>query len=309
MIVMVAPVLGQDYPSRPIKLIIPFGPGGGADAIARPLAEKLSVLLGQPVVVENRAGGQTVIAGDLVAKAPPDGYTLYLPSSTHAVLPYLVRKLPFDPIRDFTHIAMIASGPHLILSNPSQPFATLKEMIAYAKANPGKLSVGVTEAVSLANAQALKKEAKIDYALINYKGGGALITDLVGGHVPVGLGSPVLYLPFQKDKRLNALAVTSPRRLSLLPDVPTVAEIIGVPQYDVQTWFAVSAPPGLPPAIQDRLQRELAKILAEPDMRKRLIDIGYEPAGNDGPAATTALMKSYMERIGGVLQESGFKPE
>jgi len=300
---------GQAWPSRPIKLVVPFAPGGSADAIARPLAERLSVLLGQPVVVENKGGGLTAIAGDMVAKSPPDGYTLYFATATHVLLPYLVQKLPFDPMKDFTHIALMGVQPQLFLSHPGQPFATFNDMVAYARANPGKLSIGISDAVSRANAELLKSALKLDFAIVNYKGGGPLATDLLAGHVPVGLGTPVLYTPYAKDRKMNALAVTIPRRLSFLPDVPTVAELTGIQNFDIATWYVVSAPAGLPTPIVDRIQREVSRVAAEPDMRRRLVDLGVEPPENASPAATTAQMKSYMDRVGAILQASGTKPE
>lgn len=304
-----AGALAQDYPNRSIRLVVPFAPGGSADAIARPLAEKLGAALGQSVVVDNKGGGLTVIAGELVAKSPADGYTLYLATATHPLLPYLVKSVPFDPIKDFTPIAMMGAQPQLFLVHPSQPFNTLPEMIAYAKANPGKLSIGISDAVSRANAETLKAAAGIDVTLVNYKGGGPLTTDLLAGHVPVGLGTPVLFTPYQKDRKLKALAVTSPNRLSFLADVPTVTEVTGIPNYDVQTWYVVLAPAGLPPAIVDRLQKEIAKVAADADMRKRFVDLGVEAPTGSGSAAITQMMTSYGERIGQVLKSSGVKPE
>ena len=221
----IQPAMAQSYPTKPIRLIVPFPPGGSADATARPIAEKLSAALGQNIVVENRGGALTVLGAELAAKAAPDGYTLFLMPGAHVLSPRLVRNVPFHPVNDFTPIAMLAYVPFAIFTDPKQPFSTLQDMIAYAKANPGKLSIGITDAVGRLCIESLKSMAKIDVTLINYKGAPALATDVAGSQIHGGVITPPSILGFYKDRRLNVLAITGPKRLALMPNVPAAARI------------------------------------------------------------------------------------
>lgn len=298
----------QSYPAKPIRIVIPFAPGGSADTILRPLAERLASALGQPVVVDTRAGGLTVIGADHVAKAPPDGYTLYLMAGTHVLLPYLAKSVPFDPIGAFTPISVIGSQPYLFVSHPGQPFNSMAEMIAYAKAQPGKLSLGVSDAVTRLAAESLVAGAKIDASIVPYKGGGPVTNDLLGGHLAVGIASPLL-LSYAKDGKLKALAVSAPKRISQAPDLPTVEEAANLPGYDVQTWYAIAGPSGLPRPIVDRLNAELRRIVAEPEMRKRFDQVGWVAASDSTPEGMKALMQSYQDRMGKLIQASGIQPE
>jgi tripartite-type tricarboxylate transporter receptor subunit TctC len=308
LLVFAHPALSQSYPSKPVRLVVPFGPGGSADAIARPLAEKLGTVLGQNVVVDNRPGGLTVIGSDLVAKAPPDGYTLFLMPGTHVLTPLLVQKVPYNPIVDFSPVAMLGAQPYILVANVQQPFASLAEMIAYAKANPGKVSIGTSDSVTLVVASTLKSVANIDLNIISYKGGGPQNNDLLGNQIAMAVVTPNA-LPFVKEGRLRALAVTTPARLSFLPDIPTVAEAVPGSQFDVQTWYAVAGPANLPRPIVERLHSEIAKVISEGDMRRRLTDLGLAPPNDTKPEATLATMKSYQERMGKLIQAAGIKPE
>jgi len=220
-----ASAYAQSYPNKPVRLVVPFGPGGSADAIARPLADKLGSVLGQAVVVDNRPGGLTVIGADLVAKSQPDGYTLFLMPGTHVLTPFLVQKVPYNPITDFMPVAMLGAQPYMIVSNVQQPFATLPELIAYAKANPGKVAIGVSDSVTLVVANAFATAAKIDLNIIAYKGGGPQNNDLLGNQIALAVVTPNV-MPFVKEGRLRALAVSTPTRLPFLPDIPTIAEAI-----------------------------------------------------------------------------------
>lgn len=298
----------QPYPTRTIKLVVPFGPGGSADAIARPLADKLGTALGQTVVVDNRPGGLTVIGADLVAKSPPDGYTLYLMPGTHALVPSLVARVPFHVANDFTMVAMLGTQPYMIFANPKQPFATFAEMLAYARANPGQLSMGVSDAVTLVTASTLKSVAKIDINVINYKGGGPQNTDLLGNQIATAVVTPNL-MPQQRDGKLRSIAVTTPQRLSFLPDSPTIAESIPGSQFDIHTWYAVAGPANLPRPIVERLHGEIAKLVAEGDFRRRLDDLGVVKPADTRPEAATAAMKTYQERMARLIEAAGIKPE
>ena len=299
---------GQSYPTKSIKLVVPFGPGGSADAIARPLADKLGTALGQSVVVDNRPGGLTVIGADLVAKAPADGYTLYLMPGTHALVPSLVAKVPFHVANDFTMVAMLGTQPYMIFANPKQPFSTFAEMLAYARANPGQLSMGVSDAVTLVTASTLKSVAKIDINVINYKGGGPQNTDLLGNQIATAVVTPNL-MPQQRDGKLRSIAVTTPQRLSFLPDSPTIAESIPGSQFDIHTWYAVAGPANLPKPIVDRLHAEIAKLVADGDFRRRLDDLGVVRPSDTRPEAATAAMRAYQERMAKLIDAAGIKPE
>jgi tripartite-type tricarboxylate transporter receptor subunit TctC len=303
-----ANVLAQPYPTKPVRLVVPFGPGGSADAIARPLAEKLGPVLGQAVVVDNRPGGLTVIGADLVAKAPPDGYTLFLMPGTHVLTPFLVQKVPYHPINDFTPVAMLGAQPYMIVANAQQPFNTLGDLIAYAKANPGKVAIGVSDSVTLVAASALRNAANIDLNVISYKGGGPQNNDLLGNQIALAVVTPNV-MPFVKEGRLRALAVTTPTRLPFLPDIPTVAEAIPGSNYDIQTWYAVAGPANLPQPVVEKLHADIGKVVADPDMRRRLIDLGIVPPSDTKPESAVAYMKSYQERMGKLMQAAGVKPE
>ena len=305
----IPPAMAQSYPTKPIRLIVPFPPGGSADATARPIAEKLGAALGQNVVIDNRGGALTVLGAELAAKAVPDGYTLFLMPGAHVLSPRLVRNVPFHPVNDFTPIAMLAYVPFAIFTDPKQPFSTLKEMIAYAKANPGKLSIGITDAVGRLCIESLKSMAKIDLTLINYKGAPALATDVAGSQIHGGVITPPSILGFYKDHRLNVLAITGPKRLALMPNVPPVAEAAGLPDYSIQTWFALSGPSAMPRAVVDRLQREIQKIIVMPDIRERLGFQGMEPASDTSTATAAATIKSEMNRLDKLAVAAGIKPE
>lgn len=299
----------QTYPERPIRLIVPFAPGGSADAAARPVAEKLASALGQPIVVENRGGGLTVIGADLAAKAAPDGYTLFIMPGAHVLSPRLVKNVPFDPIRDFTPISMIAYIPFVVFSDAKLPFTTMKEMIGYAKANPGKLSVGTTDAVGRLALESLRNTAGLDITQINYKSAATLASDVAGSHIHMGILTPPAVLGFWRDKRIHALALTGPNRIESMPDVLPVAESAGIAGYSIQTWFALTGPAGMPAPVVDRLQREMQKILGDPEVRSKLQALGMDPATDASPARVSATMKGDSERLGKLLEQSGIKPE
>jgi tripartite-type tricarboxylate transporter receptor subunit TctC len=309
-LIVVAPtVLAQSYPTKPVRIVVPFAPGGSADASMRPIAVRLSAALGQPFVIDNRGGAQSIIGADLVAKAAPDGYTLLLVPGALVLSPYLVQNVPFRPIGDFTPISMLVTQPYVFVGSTAQSFTTFAAMIANAKGNPGKLSIGTTDPLGILAVQSLNSAAKIDLTQINYKGAGPIATDVVGGHIPLGITAPPGFMAFYKDRKVNVLAVTGPDRLSAMPDVPTVAEALGDPNYNIQTWFALAGPAGLPRPIVDRIQREIARIIADPEMREILIGLGMNPASDTTPERAAAIMKSDAERLGKLIEASGIKPQ
>ncbi|VCU71719.1 Tripartite tricarboxylate transporter family receptor [Pigmentiphaga humi] len=261
----------QAYPDHPVRLVIPFAPGGSNDIVGRLIGEELAKRLGQPFIVDNRGGAGGTIGTDLVAKSRPDGYTLLLISTPHTANSTLYKKLPYDPAKDFAPVARLATAPLLISVYPGLPVKTLPELIAYAKANPGKLnyvSSGVGSSQHLVS-ELFESRAGISMTHVPYKGAGAALADVAAGHAQVSVGTVLQALPHVKANRLRPLAVTGTKRQPVVPDVPTVEEA-GLSGYDGDNWWGILAPAGTPPAIVGKLNKTIGEILAEPDMRKRL---------------------------------------
>ena len=269
------------YPQRAIKMIVPFPPAGATDVVGRIVAQKLTERLGQSVVVENRPGAGGSIGSDLVAKAAPDGYTILMAtSSTHSIGPML-QKLPYDPIRDFAAITHVANVPNVLVVSPKLPVANVKELIAYARANPGKLnfaSSGVGTIVHL-NAELFKMLTGVDMVHVPYKGTALSIPDVANGNIAMLFDSLASVMPHVKAGNVRPLAVNAPQRSPLLPEVPTLAEA-GLPAFDRYTWFGMFAPAGTPPEVVRRLQAEVAAALKAPDLRERFEAVGAEPVGS-----------------------------
>lgn len=298
----------QSYPSRPVKLVVPFGPGGSADAIARPLAEKLGALLGQPVVVDNRPGGLTVVGADLVAKAPPDGYTLFLMPGTHVLTPLMVEKTPYNPIADFTPIAYLGAQPYYLYANTQQPFATFAEMMAYGKANPGKLTLGVSDSVTAVIANAFKTAANLDITIVPYKGGGPQNADFLGNQIGMAVGTPNM-MQYVTSGKARALIATTPARVPYTPQIGTIAEQLPGSNFNVTTWYAIAGPARMPRAIVERLHAEVRKAMDDPDMRRRLEEQGVVRPADTSPEALAAVMKDYQDRMTALVKAAGIKPE
>ena len=278
------------YPQRAIKLMVPFPPAGATDVVGRIVAQKLSEQLGQSVVVENRPGAGGSIGSDLVAKSPPDGYTILMAtSSTHSIGPAL-QKLPYDPIKDFAAITHVADIPNVLVVSPKLPVSNVKELVAYAKANPGKLnyaSSGVGTIIHL-NAELFKMLTGTDIVHVPYKGSALSIPDLASGSVSMLFDSLASVMPHIKAGNVKPLAVNARARVPLLPDVPTLAEA-GLPAFDRYTWFGMFAPAGTPPDIVRRLQSEVVMALKAPDLRARFDAVGAEPVGSTS--------EQFVERI------------
>ena len=276
----------QSYPDRPIKLVVPFAPGGATDILGRLLATSLGERLGQPVVVENRPGAGTVVAGALVAKAPPDGYTLLLGASTTLTLnPAIRNPLPYDPLRSFTPLGLVADMGLVLVAHNETPARTLPELVALAKAAPGKLSYGSFGTGSSVHfgGEMLKTATGMRMVHVPFNGSSPSLTALMGGQVQVAVDTVVATTPLIKAGKIRPIAALGPQRLALLPQVPTVAES-GYPGFAMDTWFAFLAPAGLPAPIQKKLEKALADAMAEPAMKKKLVDIGLSPAWGPGSA-------------------------
>lgn len=267
-----------DYPDRPIRMIVPFGPGGGADIISRILSQRLGEALGQAIVVDNRPGGGTIIGAELAARAKPDGYTLFSGiTGTMAINPSMYAKLPYDPVKDFTPIAMVAVGANVLVVHPSVKANNVQELIDLAKANPGKLnfgSSGIGGAPHLAG-ELLKSRADIDIEHVPYKGSAQAMVDLVSGHVQIMITGLGAVIPQIKSNSLRPLAVASLNRSKALPDLPAISETL--PGFNASTWFAVFAPAGTPPDVVDKLSAAIIKIMNRKDVSDELVAQGYEP--------------------------------
>jgi tripartite-type tricarboxylate transporter receptor subunit TctC len=303
------PALSQTYPAKPIRLVVTYPAGGGADAMARLLAPKLGEALGQPIVVENRGGGSGTIAADLVARASPDGYTLMLDATNHAVNPSLFAKLPYDPEKAFAPVSLLALFPNMLVVHPAFPVNSVRQLIEKAKAEPGKLafaSSGNGSAQHLA-AELFRQRAGLDMVHVPYKGGGPALIDVMAGQVPLYFGNMASALPHVKSGKLRALAVTGAKRSTAAPELPTIAES-GLPGYQVYEWNAVFAPAGTPPAIINRLQAEIAKAVIVPEVRDRMLALGGEIVASS-PADLGAWVREQTASWARVVKAGNIKPE
>jgi tripartite-type tricarboxylate transporter receptor subunit TctC len=301
--------LAQTYPTKAIRLITIFAPGGGSDLAARAVAPKLADALGQPVVVENRAGANGAVGADYTAKSPPDGYTLMVgPAGPMAVAPHL-SKLPFDTLKDFAPVSLLATSAFVVSINPSVKAETLRDLVALAKASPGKLtfgSSGTGGAPQLAG-ELFKYMAGVNMLHVPYKGLGPAITDLLGGQIQVVFADVGLVTSYLKAGKLRGLAITSATRSTLLPELPTVTEA-GVPGYAANTWYGVFAPAGTPSVIVNRLSEETRKVLAQPDVRAALVAQGAEASGNTPEQFAVFLREDYA-KWGKVIRDAGIRLE
>lgn len=301
----------QTWPTKPIRVVNPFSAGGGLDQLARNLAQKLSESLGQSVVVENRTGASGNIGAEFVAREKPDGYTLLMGSSaTHGISPALYgSRLPFDPVKDFTAISVSVVQKNVLVINVNTPAKNVAELIAYAKANPGKLSFGSPGAGTSQHlsGELFKYMAKVDMAHVPYKGSAAAMTDLLGDRITMMFTDIPTALPHIKEGRLRALGVTSAEPSSALPDVKPLADQ-GLPGFDLKAWYGVMGPAGMSPAIAERLNAEITKALKSPELRDKLMAMGQEPIAL-GLAESDAYVKREIARWAEVVRISGAKIE
>ena len=300
----------QTYPSRSSRIIVGFVAGGPSDLVARMVAQGLSERMGQQFVVENRPGATGTIGAELVAKAPPDGYALYLASqTTHAVAPALLPKVNYDPIRDFVTIVRVAHNPLLIVTHPSLPVKSFKELVALARARPGEINfatggIGSSPHMSM---ELIKSMTKIDMVPVHYKGDGAAIIDLLGGHMQLFSASIGTLLPHARSGKLRGIAVTSLNRSAMAPEFPTLNES-GLPGFEVLTWFGILAPAGTPQQIVNRLNNEILQVVAQPATKDQLLKMGFEIVSNT-PEQYAAFLKEEHARWGKIVRDLNLKAE
>jgi tripartite-type tricarboxylate transporter receptor subunit TctC len=295
----------QDYPNKPIKMITPYPPGGPTDVLARAISQKLGERLGQPIIIDNRPGASGMIGADLVAKAPPDGYTLLANASIHVINPSLYKSPPYDAIKDFAPVSLIAEVPLVLVVNADLGVKTVKELIALGKTKPLNFaSSGNGSAQHLAG-EAFKIATGGDLQHIPYKGSGPAISDLIGGQVNMMFDSLPSSMPHIKSGRIVAIAVTTKKRSNALPNVPTVAES-GLPGFDVSTWYGIWAPAATPSAIVHRVSSDVAAVVRMPEVRTRLAELGAEPVGNT-PEEFTAYNRSELAKWAKIVKDSGAK--
>ncbi|MBI4190006.1 MAG: tripartite tricarboxylate transporter substrate binding protein [Betaproteobacteria bacterium] len=302
--------LAQSYPAKPIRVVVGYAPGGGTDVIARFFAQKLTESLGQSVIVENRPGAGSTIATGQIAKTAPDGYTLLLTTSTHAVNASLYSKLPYDSVKDFTAIGTFAITPHSLLAHPSLPVKSLRELTALAKTRPGDLnyaSSGSGTPPHLAM-ELYRTMVGIQLLHVPYNGSGPSIVAVLGGQIPLLATSLPAALPHVRADKLRMLGVTSAERTPLAPDFPTVAEAAGLPGYEASSWFALLAPAGTPAAVVNKLNTEIERLLQQRDLRERLATLGFDPYYNT-PAASAELIMAHIVKWRKVVRDSGAKAD
>jgi tripartite-type tricarboxylate transporter receptor subunit TctC len=301
--------LAQSYPTKPIKVLVGVPPGGPTDTVARAVTPDLAEALGQPVVIENRPGASAVIASELVAKAPPDGHTLAFIYITHATNPTLIAKLPYDTLRDFAPVSMVGQQSMVLLANPAFPASSVQELIAAAKANPGKLDYGASDAGSAPHlaGELFKMMSSTQLTPIFYKGTAPAMTDLIAGHIPLMFVSNISALPHVKSGKLKALAVTGAQRTALAPEIPTVGES-GLAGFEVYGWYGFAAPARTPRAVISRLHSEVAKIAQNPKMKARLAAQGLELVGSS-PDEFDTFIRAEVAKWSAVLKAAGVKPE
>jgi tripartite-type tricarboxylate transporter receptor subunit TctC len=300
----------QSYPERTVAVVVPFPPGGSVDGVARIIVDRLNQTVGPHFIVENRAGGASgTVGANVVAKATPDGYTLLLTASLQIVNPFLYKNIPFDVVKDFTPVTLIAAGPLIVSTTPSVPAKNLKEFFDLVRNDPQKYTFGTTSIGSASHLviELLKREADVNTLVVAYKGTGPALTDLMGGQIQL-LADPMLSsLPLAQSGRIKALAVTSLKRQAAAPEIPTVEES-GLPGFEFVSWYGLWGPKDLPANITAKLQTSIANVLADPDMKKRLSALGFEAIGST-PDDFAKFITSEMTKYGKIIHDANIKAE
>ena len=303
------PACAQDWPTKPVRFVVPYPPGGGTDVLARIMQNRLSEELGQTIVIENRGGAGGAVGTEVVAKSAPDGYTFLFTLSSHTINP-LIYKLNFDVERDFAPVSLIVSVPQLIAAYPGSPIHSMQDLVAQARANPGKLnfaSVGNGTPSQIAG-ELLKLRTHIDIVHVPYKGGGPAVADTIGGQVPLLIVTMPAAMAQVRAGKLRALAVTTLKRNPGAPEIPTVAEALKIPDYEVDSWYAMFAPANTPPAIIARMQQAIVHVIKLPDVREKLLAQGADPVGST-PEQLGRVVKRELSMWAEVIRAAGISVE
>jgi tripartite-type tricarboxylate transporter receptor subunit TctC len=296
----------QTYPTRQITLVVPFAPGGPADFLGRLVGQKMSEDLGQQIVVDNRPGANTIIGAQAVARAAPDGYTLLMAiDGTLVMNPFLYSRLAYDPFKDFAPISLLALVPSALVGNINIPVNSIKELVEQEKAKPDSFQIGISTPTSQVNVALLNMMAGTAFSMIPYRGGTTQITGILAGDIALGMESINVALPLWRDKKLKILALVNAQRLSLAPDIPTMAETF--PGYDLGIWQSIVAPAGTPTPIVTKLHGAIRKVLAKADVREKLVAAGIEPASSETPEEFASFIRSQADTRAKVIQAVGMK--
>ncbi len=306
---VVAPLVGaQTWPTKPIRIVLQFPPGGSTDVVARILAQSMTVSLGQPVIVENKPGADGAIAAEYVVRSEPDGHTLFLASNTPMMqVPLLKKNPPYDPIKSFTPVSLVGRYVYLLVTSPKLPAKNVAELMTYARDNPGRVNFGSYSGVTQLMFTRIKNQSKVDMNLIPYKGEGPTVNDILGGHVQMTFATPTSTLPHIADDKLIPMAVLLPARFPLLPDVPTAAEA-GLPALGAGTWAALFGPAKLPPEIATRMSEALRAAMAKPEVSQKILRQGFDLGGST-PAELGTFMQEQLKVWAAAFAEVGMQPE
>jgi tripartite-type tricarboxylate transporter receptor subunit TctC len=305
--VLFAAAAHAQVPSKAVRIMVPYAPGGGTDIISRQIAQKLGEAWGQSVFVENRAGANGISGTEIVLRSPPDGHNVVVVVAAHVINASLQTKMPFDPVADVAPVTLIARSPWVVVMTPSVPARDLQEFVAYAKANPGKLRFGSSEPSSRLAGEQFKQLAGIDLQHVPYKGGSQIMTDMLGGHIESGFTSTLTVLQHYKSGKLKVLAVAGRVRHPSMPDVPTAIES-GYPEYETYAWYGMYAPKGTPREVVARIQQEIARIVRLPDMQERLNQFGAEPIAST-PDDFAAFTRAEHDKFAKLVRQAGIQPE
>jgi tripartite-type tricarboxylate transporter receptor subunit TctC len=302
----VSSATAQNYPARQITLVVPFAPGGPADFLGRLIGQKMGEDLGQQVVIDNRPGANTIIGAQAVAKAAPDGYTLLMAiDGTLVMNPFLYSKLAYDPFKDFVPVSLVALVPSAVVGNINIPVSSIKDLVEQEKAKPGTFQIGISTPTSQVNVGLLNMMAGTNFTMVPYRGGTTQVTGILAGDIPLGMESINVSLPLWRDNKLKILGLVSAQRLSLAPEIPTIAETF--PGYDLGIWQSIVAPAGTPREVVSKLHGSIKKVLAMPEVREKLLAAGIEPASSNSPEEFAAFIRSQAETRAKVIQAVGIK--
>jgi tripartite-type tricarboxylate transporter receptor subunit TctC len=305
----VAPAASQTYPARPVRIVVPFAAGSATDIMARIIADELKNALGQSFIVDNKPGASAQIGAELVAKAPPDGYTLFVTTNTsHSANPFLFKKLPYDPIKDFTPVANIMRIPVILVVSPKLGVNSMQELVAYTKSHPGKVSFGYGNSIGQVVGASFAKRNNLDVITVPYKSTPQVMTDVLGGQVTYGVADMASAQGFVKSGQLKALGVSSHKRSSLMPDVPAISEMPSLDGFEVIAWVAMLAPAGTPKDIVDRLNVAVRAALGKPEVKDKIAGFAAEPAPST-PEELGVFIKDQLASWGKSIKEAGIEPE